>query len=54
MLTVVMTLIPASRSSSTSCQRFLYFPVPGTIVCASSSTRASVGFRKRTASRSIS
>ncbi len=54
MFTVVMTEIPASISSSTSCQRFSWRPEPGTLVCASSSTRATVGFRARTASRSIS
>ena len=37
MLTVEMTSIPASRSSSTSCQRFSLRD-PGTFVCASSST----------------
>ena len=39
MLTVEMTSIPASSSSSTSCQRFS-LREPGTLVCASSSTSA--------------
>ena len=42
MLTVVMTSMPASSSSSTSCQRFSW-RLPGTLVWASSSTRATVG-----------
>ncbi len=54
MFTVVMTEIPASISSRTSCQRFSWRPEPGTLVWASSSTSATVGFRARTASRSIS
>ena len=52
--TVVMTLIPASSSSMTSCHRFSLRPDPGTLVWASSSTRATSGRRARTASRSIS
>ena len=53
MLTVEMTSMPASSSSSTSCQRFS-LREPGTFVWASSSTRATVGRRARTASTSIS
>ncbi len=52
-LTVVMTSMPASSSSSTSCQRFS-LREPGAFVWASSSTSASCGRRARTASRSIS
>ena len=48
MLTVVITSIPASSSSSTSCQRFA-LPAPGTFVWASSSTRATSGRRASTA-----
>ena len=44
MLTVEMTSIPASSSSSMSCQRFSLRD-PGTLVCASSSTRATLGRR---------
>ncbi len=54
MLSVVMTSIPASRSSSTSSQRLAWRPDPGTLVWASSSTRATLGWRASTASRSIS
>ena len=53
MFTVVITSIPASSSSSTSCQRFSWRQ-PGTFVWASSSTSATFGFRARTASTSIS
>ena len=53
MLTVVMTSIPASSSSSMSCQR-LAFRLPGTLVWASSSTRTTSGRRASTASTSIS
>ena len=53
MLSVEMTSIPASSSSSTSCQRFS-LREPGTFVCASSSTSATSGRRARTASTSIS
>ena len=53
MLTVEMTSMPAASSSSMSCQRFS-FRDPGTLVCASSSTRATCGRRARTASTSIS
>ena len=53
MLTVEITSMPASRSSSTSCQRFS-FREPGTLVCANSSTSAISGLRASTASRSIS
>ena len=42
MLTVVMTSMPASSSSSTSCQRFSW-RLPGTLVWASSSTSATAG-----------
>ncbi len=51
--TVVMTSMPAARSSSTSSQRF---PLrdPGTLVCASSSTNATAGRRAMMASTSIS
>ena len=45
--------MPASSSSSTSCQRFS-LREPGTFVCASSSTSATAGRRASTASRSIS
>ena len=48
-----MTVIPASSSSSTSCQRFS-LREPGTFVCASSSTSATSGLRASTASTSIS
>ena len=50
---VVMTLIPASRSSSTSCQRFSC-STPGAFVCANSSTRTISGRRSKIAGRSIS
>ena len=53
MLSVEMTLMPASSSSSTSCQRFS-LREPGTFVCASSSTSATCGRRASTASTSIS
>ena len=53
MFSVEMTVIPASSSSSTSCQRFS-FRDPGTFVCASSSTSATSGLRARIASTSIS
>ena len=53
MLTVVMTSMPASSSSSTSCQRFSC-RLPGMFVWASSSTSATAGLRASTASRSIS
>ena len=52
-LSVEITVIPASSSSSTSCQRFS-FRDPGTFVWASSSTSATCGRRARTASTSIS
>ena len=45
MLTVEMTSMPASSSSSTSCQRFS-FREPGTLVCASSSTNATLGLAR--------
>ena len=45
--------MPASSSSSTSCQRFS-FREPGTFVWASSSTSATSGRRARSASTSIS
>ncbi len=48
-----MTLMPAAISSSTSCHRFR-FRLPGTLVCASSSTTATSGLRARMASTSIS
>ena len=54
MFTVVITDIPASISSRTSCHRFSWRPEPGTLVWASSSTNATFGLRARTASRSIS
>src|SRR5262249_50096166 len=50
MLTVEMTSMPASSSSSTSCQR-LALREPGTLVCASSSTSATSGLRASTACR---
>ena len=53
MLTVEMTSMPASSSSSMSCQR-LALREPGTLVWASSSTSATSGLRARTASTSIS
>ncbi len=53
MLTAEITSIPAASSSSMSCQRFS-FRLPGTLVCASSSTSATSGRRARTASMSIS
>ena len=46
MLTVEMTSIPASSSSSTSCQRFSCL-APGMLVWASSSTSATAGRRAR-------
>ena len=52
-LTVEMTLMPASRISSTLCQRFSC-RVPGTLVCASSSTSTHSGRRAITASVSSS
>ncbi len=51
--TAQITLIPASMSASTSSQRFRNLE-PGTFVCASSSTSATVGRRASTASTSIS
>ncbi len=45
--------MPASSSSSTSCQR-LGWRQPGALVCASSSTSSSAGRRARAASRSNS
>ena len=48
-----MTVIPLSSSSCTSCQRFSCFE-PGALVWASSSTRATAGWRRITASVSIS
>jgi hypothetical protein len=42
MLTAEITSMPASSSSSTSCQRFS-LREPGTLVCANSSTRAICG-----------
>ena len=53
MLTVLITVIPWSSSSLTSCQRFSFFE-PGAFVCASSSTSATCGLRAMTASVSIS
>ena len=53
MLTVEITSMPASSSSSTSCQRFS-LRLPGTLVCASSSTSTTSGLRARIASTSIS
>lgn len=53
MLTVDITSMPAASSSSTSCQR-LVLREPGTLVWASSSTRATWGLRASTASTSIS
>ncbi len=53
MLTVEITLMPASSSSWTSCHR-LWLRDPGTLVWASSSTRAISGCRASRASRSIS
>ena len=53
MLTVEMTSIPASSSSSMSCQRFSWRD-PGALVWASSSTSATAGRRASSASRSIS
>ena len=53
MFTVVMTSMPASSTSSTSCQRFS-LREPGTLVWASSSISATWGRRARTASTSIS
>ena len=52
-LTVEITVMPASRSSSTSCQR-LGFLLPGVLVWASSSTSTTCGWRARTASTSSS
>ena len=46
MLSVEITSIPASSSSSTSCQRFS-LREPGTFVCASSSTSATCGPARR-------
>ena len=48
-LTVEMTSMPASRTSSMSCQRFS-FRIPAAFVCASSSMSASSGARASTAS----
>ena len=53
MLTVVMTSMPAARSSSTSWARFSC-RLPGTLVWASSSTKTTAGLRASTASTSIS
>ena len=53
MFSVEMTVMPASSSSSTSCQRFSCGE-PGTFVWASSSTSATAGRRARIASTSIS
>ena len=53
MFSVVMTWIPSARMSWTSWYR-LGFRLPGTLVWASSSMRATWGFRARTAERSIS
>ncbi len=53
MFSVEMTSIPASRRSSTSCQRF-WCREPGAFVCASSSTSAISGARASAPSRSIS
>ena len=52
-LTVEMTLMPAAWISSTLCQR-LACCVPGTLVCASSSTSTHSGFRAITAAVSSS
>ena len=52
-LQVLITSMPASRISSMSCQRFSRGE-PGTLVCASSSTMATCGWRAITASVSIS
>ena len=52
-LTVVKTSIPASRSSSASCQR-LAWRAPGALVCASSSRRRTWGCRVSAPSRSNS
>jgi hypothetical protein len=52
-LSVVCTSMPASSSSSTSCQRFGWRE-PGALVCASSSTSSSPGRRFSAASRSNS
>ena len=53
MLRVEITSIPASSSSSTSCQRFALRD-PGTLEWAYSSTSATAGLRASTASTSIS
>ena len=53
MLSVVSTSMPASRSSSTSCQR-LGWRQPGALVWASSSINATCGRRASIASRSNS
>ncbi len=53
MLTVVITSMPESRSRSTSSARFSV-RLPGTLVCASSSTHTTAGCRAITASVSIS
>ena len=53
MFSVEMTSMPASRTSSTSCQRFS-LREPGTLVCASSSMSTTWGRRAMTASTSIS
>ena len=52
-LTVEITVMPASSSSSTSCQR-LAFLLPGVLVWASSSTSTTSGWRASTASTSSS
>ncbi|CAB4700606.1 unannotated protein [freshwater metagenome] len=53
MLTVVMTSMPAARSSSMSWARFSW-RLPGTLVWASSSTSTTAGARATIASVSIS
>ncbi len=53
MLTVVMTSMPAASSSAMSSARFSCL-LPGTLVCASSSTTTTAGCRASTASTSIS
>ena len=52
-LSVVQTSMPASSSSTASCQRF-GCRAPGAFVCASSSSRSSAGRRASAASRSNS
>jgi hypothetical protein len=53
MLTVVITSMPAARITSTSSARFSRV-LPGTLLCASSSTHTTAGLRASTASVSIS